>query len=286
MGTRRGERGVALLLVLWSAALMAFMALGIGRTAGTDARVAARLVEVARAEALAEAGLALAAGELRTPRGWPPFPTLRVREHRFGDAVVRLRLADEYGKVDLNEGRLALVEAVFTAAGLPRDEAAALTDAVESHALPDGPRGRPFARVADLLEVPGMTAELYARVREGFTVYTRNGGVDPYFAPTVVLDGLGIGHLRGDIELAGGMQTEELSKAFETVPELPFDRSQWRYFTIAVEVELAGGTVLRQEAVLDLGAARRGLPTILEWNPAPPPLSEGIEGEQAASLDN
>jgi hypothetical protein len=178
-------------------------------------------------------------------------------------------VADEHGRIDLNNGVIELVEAPFRAAGLRADEAAALARVIEDYALDDGPRGRPFARVSELLEVPGITPALYARVQDGFTVHTGTWAIDPYFAPDVVLDGLGIEHLRDEIVLAEGEPDEVMDREMEALLFGGLGRSEWRYYRVAVEVLLPGGLRLAREAVLDLGPARRGLPRILEWDPSP-----------------
>ena len=210
-------RGAALLLVLWLVAMLTALVGSFALAARTEhlqGQVLARGVE---AQALARAGLEYAIWRLtRDDRRlrW----MADGREYRWEPGppgpggAVSVRITDEQGKVDLNMADAELLSALLQAAGLARDEAAAIAAAildwrdVDALTQPGGgaedrdyaAAGRhygaadaPFASVAELEQVLGMTPALYARIAPSLTVYSGRPVPDPAFAPATVLAALG-----------------------------------------------------------------------------------------------
>lgn len=210
-------RGAALLLVLWLVAMLTALVGSFALAARTEhlqGQVLARGVE---AQALARAGLEYAIWRLtRDDRRlrW----MADGREYRWEPGppgpggAVSVRITDEQGKVDLNMADAELLSALLQAAGLARDEAAAIAAAildwrdVDALTQPGGgaedrdyaAAGRhygaadaPFASVAELEQVLGMTPALYARIAQSLTVYSGRPVPDPAFAPATVLAALG-----------------------------------------------------------------------------------------------
>lgn len=100
----KGERGSALLIVLWLLVLISAIAVSMSGTTRVESRLAFNLVEEARARYLAQAGINHAILTLLKPRA----PRQRVMD---GAAVtpidlfgmrLGIRIRDECGKVDLN----------------------------------------------------------------------------------------------------------------------------------------------------------------------------------------
>ena len=60
----RHERGFALLLVIWVLAILAVLAAGFAASTRSETRLARNLLEAARAQALAEAGIVRASASL------------------------------------------------------------------------------------------------------------------------------------------------------------------------------------------------------------------------------
>jgi general secretion pathway protein K len=191
--TAARERGVALVIVIWTLALLAILAGSFSGASRTHARLAFNIVERTRAEALADAAVERAiagilipaeAGGLRvdqTPYAWV-----------FEGGEVVFSIADEGGKIDLNAAEVELLADLFTALGLSVRESVALAAAIADYADDDdeerpggaeaaayrrarlsyGPKNAPFERIDELSRVLGMTPELFSRVRPLITTYT------------------------------------------------------------------------------------------------------------------
>jgi general secretion pathway protein K len=206
-----GERGIALLTVLWALALLSAMAVVLAGTARTEAQIAHNHYENARARSLAEAGISLA-----IVRFLDPDPRTQWRadggEHAFsyGGGNIRVSLKDEAGKVDLNAAPDELIAGLFTVVGVQGDAVSRLSHAIADwkdaddlrHALGAeasdyaraglsyGPRNAPFQSVEELRLVLGMTALLYEQVEPFVTIHSPGGRINPLSAAPEVLRAL------------------------------------------------------------------------------------------------
>ncbi len=210
-GTGDGERGIALVAVLWVFVLLSVIAASVASTSRTEARIARNVVAAAVAEAAADAAVHRASAALVAQRGrggeWRTDGTSRLL--RVGSSEVTVSIADEGGKVDLNAAPLALLESVLR---LPDQTEAALAAAVQDWrdgddfvtpggaedreyaraGLPYGAKNAPFDTVDELRQVIGVTPQIYARLEPLLTVHSGSRGVDPAVAPREVLLALGI----------------------------------------------------------------------------------------------
>ncbi|HSK38234.1 MAG TPA: hypothetical protein VK943_00560, partial [Arenibaculum sp.] len=135
---RRGQRGIALVAVLWVLVALAMMAAGTLRTGRLETGLARNTADNARAAALAEAGIYRAVAGLLEPApefAWQPDGIFR--SFPFAGGTVRVRIEAEGGKVDLNEAPQDLLAAVMEAGGAPPDAARALAGAIADFRDPD-----------------------------------------------------------------------------------------------------------------------------------------------------
>ena len=180
--------------VLWVLVLLSLIAASFNFTTRTDVNLARNLVEGAKAEALADAGVYRAiAGLLRSvdQGGWRVDDA--VYAWRYGGGEIRVAVQDEGGKIDINTAQDALLGVLFESLGLDAQASAALVDAIADFRDPDSLRrlngaedndyaaaglahdakdGR-FDTVEELQQVLGMDPEFYDRVAPMLTVYTR-----------------------------------------------------------------------------------------------------------------
>jgi general secretion pathway protein K len=191
--SNRRQRGIALIAVLWVLLLLAFLAASFSSSTRTEANLARNLVENAKAEALADAGVYRAIAGLAipieeggvrvdgTPYAWA-----------FADGEVRFAIHDEGGKIDLNGAPVGLLHGLLRSVGLDEEETTTIADAIadfrdedderrpsgaedpdyRAAGLPHGAKDAPFEMVDELLRVEGMTGELFVRLRPSLTVYT------------------------------------------------------------------------------------------------------------------
>jgi general secretion pathway protein K len=199
------RRGVVLMTVLWSIALLSALAMAAAVTFRGFAGVMTVERDRVQADALLSAGIETAAGIIDT-LGDAPLMDIETRvDLTTGSA--RLRLNDEGGRIDIGKAPAAVLVALLQSVGAPpaaaKDVAqriverryprkAAHPDAMlrstSSPAKPPG-TGQPFSDVRQLLLIPGMAPQWVAAVEPLTTVF---GGetINPLTAPRGVIAAL------------------------------------------------------------------------------------------------
>jgi len=206
-----GQRGVALLLVLWACTLLAILLGGYAALARTEGLQARYQFAQTQAHYAAEAGLMRAIYGLQDPRlkqRW--IGDGRPYTFEYDQATVVVQAIDESGKVDLNTDTPEALQGLFRAAGLPADQASQLADRVvdwrTAPGLADqldsqraayaaagrdyGPRHGPFATVEEAQMVLGMTPDLYRRIAPVLTIWAGNTSPNPNTAPPLALQAI------------------------------------------------------------------------------------------------
>ena len=206
--SRIGQRGVALLLVLWACTLLAILLGGYAALARTEGLQARYQFAQAQAHYAAEAGLMRAVYGLQDPQAklrWTGDG--RLYTFHYDNATVAVRAIDEGGKVDLNAASPDVLRGLFRAAGMEPAQAQSLADHVVDWRSPVGlegeaasqraayvadgrdyaPRHGPFASVEELQMVLGITPPLYRLVAPAVTIWGGNASPDPNTAPPLAL---------------------------------------------------------------------------------------------------
>jgi general secretion pathway protein K len=189
---RRRDRGLALIVVLWVAALVTLFATSFSFSLRTEARMAGGIVERVRAGAAADAGLRrliahMAGQNVRT------LSSL-AGKMVFDDIALIYSAVPENARIDLNAAPPPLVHGLVARAAaisLEPVDVEAVTDAIvdwrdaDDNPLPRGaerrqyeaagrevlPRDGPFLSIAELSRVLGVTPRLYAAMAPLVTVY-------------------------------------------------------------------------------------------------------------------
>jgi general secretion pathway protein K len=206
------QRGIALVAVLWVVAILALVAAVFMREARTEIALTRNLAEEAKAEALAEAGVSraiLVLLGLDETIPWRVDGTAFAFDYAGG--TVRVSVQDEGGKIDLNRAGDAVLQGLFTSVGgVAPERAQHLVDAIADFRDADGLRhlngaedaeyaraglpydakDAPFAAAEELLQVFGMTPEIYGRVAPYVTVYSPRRDVNLATASAAVLAAL------------------------------------------------------------------------------------------------
>ncbi|MGF1641926.1 MAG: general secretion pathway protein GspK [Rhodospirillales bacterium] len=286
------QPGIALIAVLWVLLLLAFLAASFGAGTRTGANLARNLVENAKAAALADAGIQRAIAALARPT---EVGGVRVDgtayAWTFGGGEVRFAVRDEGGKIDLNAASVGLLGGLLRAAGLGEADSAALADAIADFRDPDDERrlrgaedadyrsaglsseakDAPFELVEELLQVRGMTTELYRRLQPAVTVHTGASRPDRSIAPPLVLaalsaarsddpEGDDIDDMDGELD---DPQRRDPGATDSGAPRPPGaltplaedgsdDRSGLGVYAVHAEGRSAGGAVFAREAVVRL----------------------------------
>jgi general secretion pathway protein K len=203
------QSGVALVLVLWAITLLAVIAGNFAFSMRNEAQIARNLTSTAQARAIADAGVQRAWLELSKPASDPQRWQADGSAHEmmFANASVRVVLADESGKIDLNAASDALLKGLFVSVGLSEEASTSLLDAVldwrdtdklkRLHGAEEDdyraagknyvPSNAPFETVDELQRVLGLTQELYRKLAPALTVYSKQPGVNTAVASRAVL---------------------------------------------------------------------------------------------------
>lgn len=260
---RRTAHGMALIAVLWVVAALAILVTGFSRLARDEVGLVSSLRQGVIAQAAGDAAIALALQELSSR----PAPTSRTiqADISYRGQLVSVSVMPLNGLIDVNSAALPLLARLFeVAGGVSADAAQALAQATVEVRSKVGPTNQPdrFEAVEDLLRVPGIDYDLYARLSRLLTVYGRAGGrVNPMAAPLEVLTVLTNGDAAGASRIlqardsgAEGVDTTALDPSYTAV-------SSVRRYRVEALVPLADGVQMRVARVVDLGrSSRDGLP--------------------------
>jgi len=206
-----GQRGFALVTVLWAAMILALIAASIIATGRTEARLAHTRYTAAQLDGVADGAINIAILRLLdpSPAVRPPVDATPFTIEFAGHAAV-MDAQDESGKIDINMAQEGLLRRLLVTVGVDPLAAQALVDKIldwreasigrrlngaqaedyRDAGFTYGPRNGPFESVEELQLVMGMNAPLFERIAPSLTVYSQSPWVDPAFAAREVLTAL------------------------------------------------------------------------------------------------
>jgi general secretion pathway protein K len=189
---RRDNSGFALIIVLWTLVLIAFIVAHLTADGRTELRIATNIIANATAQAAADGAIVQAIFNLSDPdpKGrWPVDGN--VREVVVGNIPVRVRLEDEAWWINPSTASPPLVEALLRATGTDPEKARSLAIAISewvgsvSVARPQNailaeyqaaglnytPPGAPLETLDELGRVLTMTPAIVAVIRPHLTLF-------------------------------------------------------------------------------------------------------------------
>ncbi|MCX7557044.1 type II secretion system protein GspK [Xanthomonadaceae bacterium JHOS43] len=204
----RRQRGVAFIIVIWLMALLVVLLGAFALIARTEGMQARHLYDATVARYAAEAGINQATYFLSIPDPqlrW--IPDGREYAFAFDDAEIQIRITDESGLIDLNAADMTALTELFEGIGVELDQAAALAAAIQDwrdaddlvspngaedneyagEGVPWGPKNAPFDMVSELLQVLGMTPDIYRQMETAVTVYSGQSRPNLAFAPYEII---------------------------------------------------------------------------------------------------
>lgn len=232
------QRGSVAIVALWAMAIVFVLLAAASFTTRTELQITRNELAASRARQAAEAGTQLGLARLlaRRARGIAIFDgTPEIWQD--GPERVAIAIADEAGKIDLNQAPPGLLAGLFAAVGQARETALLLACRVvekRGGAAPDCPEPRSaaperiaaFAAPEELAALPGFGDRLYAQVADFVTVATGASAIDPAVAPRTVLLALpGATPELVDGWLAARRMAAEMApegSLFEALPDFPF----------------------------------------------------------------
>ncbi len=286
----RLQSGVALVMVLWIMLLITISTGAYTLMARMDQLEAHTVLWGTRARMGAEAGLNLAILSLRDPdplTRW--IPDGRVYQLQFEDMSLELMVTDERGKLDINSAAEPVLETLFLGHGLEPDQALYLAAAVQDWIDPDemerpngaeeetylsnglsvGPGNRRFVMVEELLQVLGVSWDLFRKMEPGLTVFSDSALPDPAYAPVEALLALPEMTPEDALNFVEERHSQDgTSGAGVTLPngQVAVARGRGLTYSIQVKATLPNGIWDQVEATIRLGGSKDGRPfRILRW---------------------
>ncbi|HSS65380.1 MAG TPA: hypothetical protein VLS27_13175, partial [Gammaproteobacteria bacterium] len=284
----RSEGGIALIMVLWAVALLTAIAASYAFETRTEALLSANLIDKAKAEAAAEAGVRRAIADLLQDNDSIFKNTRSEASLRFADADLRIAVVSEHGRIDLNAAPDALIAQVAERALEARSAAEGVTADSIADSILDwrdadktrrragaedadyrlagktyGAADQAFVSVGELSLVLGIPLDVYRELSKYFTVHTRSSRVDPQAASKEVL--MAIPGLSPEA-VERYVQERELAEG-DTASRVPLDllaagagylsRTRPTIYAVVVEARVPGGAVARSGVVLRLARSRQ-----------------------------
>jgi general secretion pathway protein K len=289
-GTPARQRGVALVLVLWILLLVTISTGAYTLTARMDTLEAHTVLSGTQARLAAEAGINLAVMSLRDPNELTRLiPDGRPYQVNYEGMLVEVRVTDERGKLDINAAEEGTLVNLLTANGLDGQDATLLAAAIkdwsdgddierangaeleayEAAGLAVGPAERPFVMTEELLQVLGMTWDLYTRIAPGITVHSRSALPNPAYAPAEALLALPEMTSEEALNFVAQRHSEESLTDLDLVlpgGEVAMAQGRGLTYSIVAKATLPNGIWDQVDATVRLGANSNGRPyTVLRW---------------------
>jgi general secretion pathway protein K len=278
------RRGVILVTVLWSIALLSALAMAAAVTFRGFAGVMAVERDRVQGDALLSAGLETAAGVIDS-LGEAPLAEIEMTVN-LATGSTRLRLNDEGGRVDIGKAPAIVLAALLRSVGAPeaaaKDIAQRIVDrrypdnsarSAPSHRLTNGTR-RPFSDVRQLQFISGMAPDWLSAIEPLATVFGSET-INPLTAP------------RGVIAALPGVDKRQVDAFLTTRRSFPADVDRivrtvgnaqqylaakpQRVASVEVMAELADGYSVAARAVIVVLPQDSEPYRVLVWTPVPSP---------------
>ena len=205
--TLSSDAGFALLLVLWTMALLSLLAAQVTGSGRAETRLSSALRGGAQLQAAADAAVAETIWHMLDGGGdyWAPGAMIRVLDEPAGRVLVSV--TDERGKLDINQSPPALLQALFSIVGADRSTAQTASNAIadwrsQQPGGPDaespatvayradgrrwGPAGQEFQRLDELKLVLGISPALYQASLPYLTLALEQAPWTAYASQTVL----------------------------------------------------------------------------------------------------
>ncbi len=284
------QSGIALVMVLWILLLVTISTGAYTLMARMDVLEAHTMLWGTRARMAAEAGLNLAVLSLRDPDELTRWMSDgRPYEIRFQDAILEIKVTDERGKLDINAVDEVALQQLFLNNELDDNEATYLAAAVKDWNDPDemerpngaevetylasglsvGPGNHSFVMVDELMQVMGISWELYQKIEPGLTVFSQADAPDPAYAPVEALMALPDMTRDEAMNFVAERQSQDAASGLGTAlpnGQIAMARGRGLTYSIQAKATMPNGVWDQVEATIRLGGSPDGRPfRILRW---------------------
>lgn len=239
------QRGVALIAVLWLVAAMGLIITGIVRSVRSEVHTAGVQRQATVAGAQADAAILLALQNLHALQK-EPLKSTQVMQVQFEDRASEVTVQPLNGMIDLNNASIVLLTEMYRhAGGLDPALAQAMAQATIETRQSKNSKGatQGFDAIEDLMRVPAMTYDLYAKINSLVTANLKegNGRVNPMAASVDVLQVLTGGDGARANSLATGRGSGSLPMDTSFLKPEFIEMAPSRSLQLEVGVKLPGG---------------------------------------------
>ena len=257
------QNGVALIAVLWIVAALGILVTGMVQSHRNEIRIVATARDTIQASAIGGAATQLVLQKMSIrPEAVDRLSRVEVEYAGLNVAVEVMPLN---GLVDINKAPEPLLAALFAiAGGLPADAATRLAKNLAASRLPGQGRttGPRYEAIEDLLQLPGVDYDLYARLSSIVTTDAAGSGrVSPLAAPSGVLAVLANGNSTKSANIAAARDAGQVGVDTTNLTAEFVDNTVSTRFRLRARVPLADGRwLLSTRTVNVVKDGARGLP--------------------------
>jgi general secretion pathway protein K len=263
------QRGFALLVVLWIVTLLALQISIFNLSVRDAGALAGNELAMARGEALAAAGVEMAAARLMEPprmgpsTEWQWSADGRTRQVSYGGARLFVTITDEAGRFDINELDGEVLDSLLRPFGGSADAVTTWLD-----------QNGPFVDPTQLADAVGLPASALQSLAPYLTVHGGDGRINPLAASREALQMLPGADL-GEIEQAlalrrrDGVTAADVARLLTSVDKWLTERTGPAY---RVEVAVRGESMPAigwAEATILIGKDAAAPFRVLSWRYAP-----------------
>ncbi|KRB26983.1 type II secretion system protein GspK [Acidovorax sp. Root70] len=182
---------MALIAVLWIVSALSIMVMGLVHNLRGEARLAGQSRQIAVAAGIGDAAIHIVLQEMmaHTLQGQRQ-QRLQVVPVTYGGQGIEVEILPLNGLINLNSAGVPLLAQMLALAGMPQNAAQALAQTIVDVRTSRDAQGvaRSFEATEDLLQVPGIDYDLYAKIAPLLTADQLGGDrVNPIAAPKSVL---------------------------------------------------------------------------------------------------
>jgi general secretion pathway protein K len=250
------QHGAALISVILILGLLSLLVTTLSVYVTNSATAIAIERDRINENALVESALEFGMGRvLSTPPGLPIEGEDRIR---LQSGKAKFNWRGETARLDINFVDADLLAAIFLSFDLNKDNATSLARLIvakrslqPNQAIPKdfrllaGKKLGPFDHIRELLDIPGMTPALFARLMPLVTIYGASAGIDPRLADRALLQALpNISRpLLAELKSLNDMNDEDAQRRLSSLGELAryFDLQRRNTVRFSIEIETAQG---------------------------------------------
>jgi general secretion pathway protein K len=274
------QKGIALVIVLWLIVLLSTIAAGHVRNVHSETRLAMHSVQLAKARALAGAGIQRAIlGLLRPNKGdqWPVDGTVQRLE--LGGHEIQVAVRDATGLVDLNLANAELLKVLFSVMGNDTQQQIKLVDALLDWRDPDDlshlygaedddyraagltwtAHDAAFSSIEELRYLIGMTPQKFAAIAPYITVYSDRAALNINYAPLELISVLTSQNPSDETS-----ESSPVRKSENPATSHPGTSHPGTYHIYA-SAPRDGGVIASVEAVVNISNSSAKPYTVLNW---------------------